>query len=140
MTREMKLLVAACALILATTVLAACGGAHASVPVVTDVAPNPPRPPHGFLFVSIYRAGGPPGGGKLAGLVSIFNGHNRLIGRLHVKEGHSSKVWLRPGHYSLGLGKRRPTQKRLGGCHPTLATVQVGRTTHYKLLFGCLYP
>ena len=136
----MKLLVAACAVIIATTVLAACGGTHASVPVaITDEAPNPPRPPHGFLVVSIYRAGGPPGGGKLAGLVSIFNGHDRFIGRLHVKEGHSSKVWLRPGHYSLGLRNRRPTQKRLGGCHPKVATVQVGRTTHYKLLYGCFY-
>jgi hypothetical protein len=136
----MKLLVVAGALVLAMSVLAGCGASRASIRVITDEAPILPRPPHGFLVVSIYRAGGPPGSAKLAGLVSIFNGHDRFIGRLHVEEGHSSRVWLRPGHYSLGFGNRRPTQKRLGGCHPKVATVHVGRTTHYKLLFGCLYP
>jgi hypothetical protein len=140
MQREMKLLVTASALILAAGMLAGCGSSHARVPVITDEAPNPPRPPHGFLVVSIHRFGGPVVGSKLAGgVVSIFNGHDLFIGRVRVQEGHSSRVWLRPGRYSLGLGNRRPTTKRLGGCHPRIATVRVGRTTHYKLRFGCVY-
>jgi len=124
--------------LLAVALVAGCGGSHHAGPIViTDVAPNPPRPSHGFLVVSIHRAGGPPSSGRLAGLVSIFNGHGLFIGRLHLQRGQSSKVWLRPGRYSLGLGYRRPTQKRLGGCRPRIARVEVRRTTHYKLWFGC---
>lgn len=133
-------LTAALALLLATSMLAGCGGSQARLPVTTDEAPNPPRPPHGFLVVSIHRFGGPVVGDKhVGGVVSIFNGHDILIGRLRVKEGHSARVWLRPGRYTLGLGNRRPTAKRLGGCRPRIATVQVRRTRHYTLRVGCIY-
>ena len=102
-----------------------------------DDGPNSPLPPGGYIVVSIRRAGGPAGSGKLGGVVSMFNGLGHWQGWLHIKNGHSAKTWLRPGHYSFGLNHRPPDGKWLEGCRPRTATVRVGHTTHYTLWFGC---
>ena len=126
------------AAVLAVALVAGCGGSRTGAPVDGYFGTTPPLPPHGFLVVAIHRGGGVfHRAGLGGGLVSIFNAHGHFIGRLHIKEGHTSKVWLRAGHYSLGLGYRRPTSRRLGGCRPKAATVRVGRTTRYNLWYGC---
>ncbi len=102
--------------------------------------PGVVRPPRGYVVVAIRRAGGPADGGQpVGGVVSIFNSRGGPVTLLDIKEGRTVKVGLSPGHYSLGLGKQRPTQSRLGGCKPKVATVKAGWTTHYSLWYGCFF-
>src|SRR5437588_4607138 len=98
-----------------------------------------PGPTNGRLVGAIHRAGGPPDGGKLAGLVSVFNSRGHAVGRIDVRAGHDFRFRLPPGRYRLGLGRRLPTSRNLGGCRPTATTVRAGATTHHNLWYGCAY-
>jgi len=126
--------------VLAIALSVGCGaGARDGVPVATGQPPTPPPQGNGHLVVGIRLAGGQADAGDTlgGGLVSIFNGHHHLVRRLKIRPGHTGRVRLPPGRYSVGLGSQWPTKRRLQGCSPEVATVRRGRTTRYTLYHGC---
>lgn len=120
--------------VVAIALVVGCGaGARSGAPVRTI------PPAHGNLVVGIRVSGGQADAGDTlgGGLVSIFDRQHLLVRRLKIKPGHTGRMRLPPGHYSVGLGTQWPTKRRLQGCDPEVATVRAGQTTRYTLYHGC---
>jgi hypothetical protein len=125
-----------------TVLFASCSGASSSHAVSNSTSKRSTTSGEthsktGTVVGAIVFAGGP---GfrkvKLGGVITVFNHQGAVFSR-HVGKGHIFRIALRAGRYRLNFG-RRPESS--GGCEPTHATVQAGRTTHADVKVGCNIP
>ena len=85
------------------------------------------------MIGSIFFVGGDPLANRLrsiAGVVTVFDLHGKIVAHMRVGVGHSFRFKLSPGRYKLTIN---PSY----GCPPEIVQIRADRTTRVNADTGC---